>query len=457
MWRWLSALVLFACSSPPPPEIPPTSEIGPPPAAALMCFPPYSMFAQKAFLLADLDQGTSCEVYIEQDECILGIYRDCTDPSPSSRQWVGIINSTGMRDALEFDIIEGVGGIVPRPPKCCDGELVDGEWAVLDCALSSCSNNSDTAHVGAYIESLDVAASPWGSVAGSGTVGGTGLIDFVFVSGRQEIWAITPVSLIVHEIGGASATLPINLTSASGIVLADHEGTAYVADGSQLLRIDTTTRAVDETVDLGAEVVVLTIGPAGVAVGVREGNGTRLSLRRAGDLSTEDATHMFETEIGDAVPVQDGNSVTAWVASVEGGNLLVLTSSLSVSRERSLTKPATKLFSPAPLVLGYFADCSNLSNMKHCYFELDLAREETRRIGIPDVGVLTDGAVSQDGTQMLFAGSDGGLGVLERATFRPRVRERVTLTTTGQVTRDTTSGDIIVVSTDGTFERIRQQ
>lgn len=87
---WLLPLLLAGCGSPGAPGSPPAGALPLPPAANT-CGPALQV-GRDWFYLADLQSGNSCSVYLEQDECVLGIYDDCT-VRVGARQWVGRVGT----------------------------------------------------------------------------------------------------------------------------------------------------------------------------------------------------------------------------------------------------------------------------------------------------------------------------------------------------------------------------
>src|SRR5262249_55091123 len=121
---WLC--VLSACSSPQPPAIPDRETIGPPREASSECKPPTHMFAQDWFAIADLDIGSTCNAFIEQDECVIAIFRDCTDhDSTPPRSWQGAIGGPPQLDIELIRTRETSGSIMSRSPISCTGSLQD--------------------------------------------------------------------------------------------------------------------------------------------------------------------------------------------------------------------------------------------------------------------------------------------------------------------------------------------
>lgn len=454
-WGVLLMGLSLGCSDPGPPTIPPRSVIGPDRPAATTCFPPYSDFAQAPFVLADLNQGVSCEVYLEQDECVLGIFKDCTDLSPDPRQWIGTIDSNMMRDMLEFAIVEGEGSVISQSPSCCRGELFDSRWAMMDCALTNCSNTTDSVHVGTYLELIDETIPAWGAIGAVGFVDASGTVEeFVYVQkSPPEIWALTRNAVAVHEIGGVTQILQPTLMNGSRIVLADHGNTAYVADGSTLLRFDTQTRTIEESVDLGARIDVLAYSPNGIAVGIQEGTDTRLTLRRTADLNTVTADRLHP-RLNDITLVREGAMDATWVAAIEDEKLLVLTSSLSLSDDQPIVKPARKVYPVDDRVVGFLAQCSETSNKAHCYFEWRMDRGEVRRAGFPNVGDIRDIVVDPMRNAVLAVGTEPRLGILDRGQWRPLVQAQFEVMEGNRLRRDDSTGDLILVSSNASFQRI---
>ncbi len=427
----LAGLALLACSSPPPPTIPPRDVVGPPLPVANSCLPPYTTFAQDWFILADLDLGTSCRVFLEQDECVLGIYRDCTDPSPNPRQWVGAIDSAMMKDQLEFQIYEGNGTVVGRPPKCCNGRLIDLDWARLDCHLTACDNVTDTIHVGAEIE-REVTPDPFATTAGTEMIASGPLGDFALLAAKRELWAITRNAIVVHPLGGTSSMLG-SVTDAQHLALAPDEATAYVSDGSKLLRIDTVARTIVETVDLGSRIELLECSTRGVVAGTVDGDMMTVSIRRAGSLATVDAEATMPRLLS-IVDLPGGDSDRAFLAAPASGHLAVLTSTLAAGAGApSVNTPVRALFTVDDDTIGLLAECSERSTAKHCWFEIDPLGGTIRRTGIPDIGDIVDAAYDATRDRVVFSGDRGGLAVLDRARWRPQVQRRVDLAGVGSL------------------------
>jgi hypothetical protein len=462
MRKVAAAALLCACSMPPDPTIPPRDPTALPGPAATSCFPPYSKFAQDWFLFGDMDVGASCRVYMEQDECILGIFRDCTDPNEADpRQWVGRISTMGAVDSLEFAIFPGLGSSAPRAPKCCEGDLAGGDWARLDCKVTSCGNTADQVHVGAYFEREGLVP-PWGTVAERFEIGtGEPLVDLAVLSMSREIWVLTPTRLYVQPLPGTAIALPIAFADGKRIVAAAHEGTVFVAAGSRLLSIDTRTRTTSAMTDLGDPIDSLEISDdLGLLVGARSVQQTRLSLRRTADIETVTGEVLLERTAA-AVPIPAPTASAAFVAALDAGGLVILTSTLAVRDPDDdpipTEKPGRALFSIEGSTVGFFAGCSELSNAAHCYFEIDLAGAgPPRRLGLLGAGALTAALRDPDRDQVLLSGDGGSLSVVDRDGWRPLLGARVEIGNATRLARDGASGDLFALIDGSAVVRIQR-
>ena len=153
----LIAASALGCDPPAASELPPTELVGPSPPAANTCVPPYARFANDAFLWADLDRGRSCTVYLEQDECVLGVFRDAACGG-DEREWRGIIDG---EDRIRLGALypPGTAGLLPRSPRCCNGLLRRDDdippSSQLACQMRECGNPADADHLGIRLERMD--------------------------------------------------------------------------------------------------------------------------------------------------------------------------------------------------------------------------------------------------------------------------------------------------------------
>jgi hypothetical protein len=201
-------LLALACESPPGLPPPPDSRL-PPLESAAEC-DPAPRFAQRWFWLTDLSRARSCPVFLEQDECVLAIYRDCT--GDDGRQWEGTID--GSRDVVRLRPLVASPG-PEAVPQVCSGALADrsapGAWALLEC-------QGAVGHLGLHLEGVTDAPPVLGA-GSTGPVRATNLSYSVFdilpalvevrTSSGTELWALE-----VDRVGGGEA---------SGVVVLDPE------------------------------------------------------------------------------------------------------------------------------------------------------------------------------------------------------------------------------------------
>ena len=112
-------LVLAACGAPPAPDL--GVDAAPPPAAASTCEPPFERFGPGPVRITNLERNETCITELDRDECIIGIFDDCTVPSPDvRREWQGRIRGSQVDLAAFY-----VGGRPPRPPAptTCTGTV----------------------------------------------------------------------------------------------------------------------------------------------------------------------------------------------------------------------------------------------------------------------------------------------------------------------------------------------
>ncbi len=115
-----SIAVLVACGSPPAPTFASFEER---PAAAEGCRPPFERLGPGFVGLEDLDTGRSCEAYLEQDECILGIFDDCTYSFEGRREWRGSVRTQRVEIRPVFTRFDPRDR---RSPSLCTGTASPG-------------------------------------------------------------------------------------------------------------------------------------------------------------------------------------------------------------------------------------------------------------------------------------------------------------------------------------------
>jgi hypothetical protein len=117
------------------------ADFPPPPPLALSCGPAPTL-GQREVLFADLDAGRSCRVFLEQDECALGIFDDCTTVDDARRDWFGTVEGDALRLRPTFS---PPNARPPRTPEVCTSApfAEAGPWP-FDCDF--------TDHLGLLVE-----------------------------------------------------------------------------------------------------------------------------------------------------------------------------------------------------------------------------------------------------------------------------------------------------------------
>jgi hypothetical protein len=267
---------------------------------------------------------------------------------------------------------------------------------------------------------------PFAVSSGTEEISGAGTIyDFALFAGRQEVWAVSESEILVHELGGVTRSLA-NVTDARLLAVAPDESAVYVADGRMLHRIDAVSRTIAQTIDVGAPIDLLEYSGRGLLVGSSVGSQMVLQLRRPADIAMRDAESTL-TRLGAIVEIPNGTVSRAFLAAPVdvGGDLTVLTSSLAATSGAPITERSPRaFFTIGTQTIGFLADCSERSTERHCFFEIDLPSGSIRRTGVPDIGAISDAAYDATRNWMVFAGP-AGLGVVDRASFRPLVQAQI--------------------------------
>ncbi len=447
-------LSLAACGSPEAPPIPPTNEIGPPPEASASCLPPFPTFAQENFLIADIQGGRSCTAYLEQDVCVLGIFRDCTDTRSQPREWQGKVE-TRLREedgepitTVTLDAFDPEGPNGPSP-NCCTGELRQPEdappWALLRCGVNNCRNPNDDAHAGFYLERTGAQPEPYGEASTSHQAP-RGVTGAVLVSATRELW-LAGDALYAAELQGSSAPAQLSNENIHGLI-APPSGQVYVLTSTAVERWTPASRSVSDRSTLPATPRGMTLGDAGLAVFFRAGDQTRVQLRDPQNLATvlQDRTFSGRTDEIAALP--------------GGGFALIIEGRLDLPRladdlsERPpLEQPggALKRFVLGPPDrLAFLAACSNVYPDTRCYFELDPASETLRRIGTPDRDPAVAVAFDPSFNLAILTDGRGEITVIDRVDWRPLFSARFGLQrpVTGLV-GDPETGDFYAIDRDG--------
>lgn len=321
---WLSLTSLAACSGPEAPTIPPRDQIGPPEAAGDHC--PRKVvprFAQAYFQVADLELGQTCTGFIEQDECVIALFRDCTDQvSDIPRSWQGTIEEDG--DIHWERTTETSGSVIARSPSECNGTLstaAEGDirvWAKLDCRVGMGT------HGGFYFEKLPADNEP--PVPPYITVGSqktevllnpeqdNQLVDFAVLQQKNELWALVNAqSSIGLYTGGTSAAQlalfpTLVLSKPKRLVVDDAETSVVIADASNVHRLDPLAMTVTSTAEPG-EIRALELTSAGVLIASSAGqNRTLLRFRDPLTLAQRGTEGALDGRVDRIVPLYEPSS-----------------------------------------------------------------------------------------------------------------------------------------------------
>jgi hypothetical protein len=427
-------LTLAACAAPDAPDIPGRDEIGPPPEAARpeVCPPPYPMsFGDDWYLLADLDRGVGCVAFLERDECILGVFHDCTDDSQAPRQWRGILSTrAGTPTATlftEHDPYDS-GARLPLDPKCCVGAVAQDPdaWARFTCAEKDCGNVNDLQHGGLYLERwsgpLDPAA---GRVETLATPAGTHALA---VAPGGRLWGLGPQTLFSRD-PGAEAQVQATLTDGRALA-AGPEG-VLVSDGDQVARADREPLAWRPA---GGRVEALAAHPAGGWVAALDAGGAP-RLARLDPSGTVTATVTLPAAVtglagGDGVYLTlTGDPRVLRVAADLG-----LSAAVDMATHLRLTKAAVVPRAPTALPDGkvaFIARCHAESSKTHCIFESTVQDgvplPEPRRHPLAGLEVLQTVEHDPAARRLVGTSVDGVITVVERDTGRPRLGAQLRL------------------------------
>jgi hypothetical protein len=288
----LALILVFAagCSGPGAPTIPEREQIGPPEAAGDHC--PRKVvprFGQAYFHVADLDLGRTCIGFVEQDECVVALFRDCTDQvAETPRSWQGTIDDTG-RIHLERTN-ETTATVIPRAPTECNGTLQTEQegrirtWAKLDCHITQGT------HGGFYFEKVENPAEPYvrldeREIELLANPGDEDVItDFAVLGQRNQIWALVDAANAIGLYTGATTAAQLSRSSLAldkpiRLIVDDAETTAIVADVRNVHRLDPVTMTVTSTRE-ASDIRAAELTSAGVLLALASGqNRTTLRFR----------------------------------------------------------------------------------------------------------------------------------------------------------------------------------
>lgn len=191
------ALGLWACGSPGVPDLAPPGR-GPEPPAANGCPAVGSPFGNRVFHLQDFHSRRVCAVYLEQDECVLGIWDDCTvEAANAKRAWEGRIElNPGQPTRLWLWSRSRAG---QQSPARCNGLLeteAETPRVLLDC---------ESAEAGRYRMYLERALEPPAALAQTRrtwSTNGTSIEDLAVFESSTGGRVVAAVSGLARASGG---------------------------------------------------------------------------------------------------------------------------------------------------------------------------------------------------------------------------------------------------------------
>ena len=289
------ALLVVACGGPPAPPPPPTDRL-PPPARASSC-PPVAQFAHQPFFFADMLTRASCPVFLEQDECILAVFDDCTNvdrttDDRSPRQWEGRIRVGGI---IELEPRHPSPPKIP-PPKRCVGQLQDAASSTARARLHC--EGGGVAHPGLFIERQDPSAAPFGRVSGRLNVRPRSFpvddstTDLLLLAARRQLWALLAMPDLASDAGLIAYDLDTHQTypkvpiPGARRAAASGQGDRIAASSRHGIHlVDTSSRAVVRSATVADEIGAIEMTADGahifVTTAARDSLRTRMERRRA--------------------------------------------------------------------------------------------------------------------------------------------------------------------------------
>ncbi len=384
-----------------------------------------------------MDAGTTCEVFVEQDVCVIAIFRDCTDLNDPVREWQGLatIDRTVRISPLYPDSVSLVG--LPRSPVCCEGTVVPDtgptEWMRLDCRFDSCLNRGRP-HAGLYLE-RDLSRAPALSVVGTETVAVTASssrrLGALWDATRDEGWLGWPnAGLFVRTANGPAEVVDRTLTVASIAHTAD---AVFAAGGTNLARIDKASRSVTHQITLEGQVVATTVIDDRVLVAVDRGD-VSIVIRLRPDTLAELERFVDPGRVIDLAPLPDDGRVVTALSSPP--RLVVLTSTLAVVRSVQMNElldlNIAGVEPEAPVAVdgsrvAFSGQCFRGGSTAHCYYEHTLLPEgpdQSVRLGVPnETRIAAILPQADDGRFAWLAGESGAIHRISRSPLRPLPRE----------------------------------
>lgn len=423
MRRLLLLSCVWACSNPPPPELPGRDRTGPAELANKDCakLMPYpTNFGQAEYVWADLDRAELCTVYVEQDDCVVAIWRDCAG---DSREWQGRVAGAGASRMLHLESIYANNGARPaRAPSCCEGPILpadrEPDEAILSCGLQGCGIDVDKKHLGIQLERKRSGGGP--TLGNSLTLGPTGSKIVASANLGDSLWVLVqgPEPGIYGQNGERLATI-------EGQAMVAGHGAFYVAQGRTLSRVEP-SGAVSATFSVSSTIAHLAVLTDGILLGtadelVRFNSTISVPQRRP----VTGLTGLI------GLPRVDEPAAVAFFAS----KIETITSTLGRKLELDLAKDTVRDLTHTLPQLGFaidantvgFAGKCNLDDSgKRCFFEARLEQPlRLERTALPQ-GSLQALAVSATGDRIV-AVSDQGLRTFLRGPLRPELQHTLDL------------------------------
>lgn len=361
--------------------------------------------------------------FIEQDECVLGVFRDCS-ASPETREWRGRIDQNDQitLDAI-YDPSEGAGQ--PRRPQCCLGALRRPDeasaWSLLACRNQDCRNANDREHLGVLIER--------GPEAPDGRRVGISELPGPAADADGQLALIQGVSPTEDGVWSLSGS-PIRLFPASDArMVADASDGAYVVGAGQVTRSDGAQARLPSLANS-----LLPLNP-GVAVMT----STSVHVFRP-DLPSPDRLRSFSFESGAPVTLGVDGEGRPVVLTMGPAAVTVFDVNLSVVSQT----PLDRNFVARPRARGVWqggalhtlAQCHDaFDTLPRCVWSVDPDSGVVTRTGLADV--MTLGRLTAVADRLWVpdeAGFVHALAPAEGAAWAPSPRRRFGLPAPGGLT-----------------------
>ena len=449
------AACLLACAGPNgPPE--PGAELGPAAPAAADC-PPVRQFANDWFYFVDLERGRTCRVFLEQDECVLGVFEDCTN---RPRQWVGTVDGAGMMRLTAVHATPQ--GLADR--GTCAGPLRGLDTPETSARLICAAGPGDL-----YFERVDPNAEPFGEVlpearievvsVRSDAIGRLTDAAIIEVGDTRELWVVVAnrgaadsAHLSIHDIVGAGPRAAIELPFADSLATVPGTGQIAVTARDRLVLVDAGRRSIVVSATVSGSIDAVAASPDGTAIYIaleaRSGPPrVWIERRSSSDLTLERGPTELDLRLPKIVAA-DGDPrvfVAGW-GFQEASRLYALSASLDIINVRE--------FPVVGAGMTWLQDEARLGvAMQGSRYEL-LDRDLVTTSVIPDPVGWRPSATAQLGDKVLIA-SWSRLAMLDRR--RSRFMQS-SLTIEGGIVAlpwDRATGDVFAVTGEGTVERIR--